>query len=439
MAEVALSEDNLAHASEACLEAARLAEKATVYHADVMPLDQARQIVENTVNANRGVAKFETALQLADAYRAFAKTGRDRELWADILASWAATPSAVDAKGKLVQAGAEFKKLAAASVMPEQQASFLQRSYQAYEAAGDITTASSILEELQTIPGAANTVLAGTNLNRAEAMMAEENFSEARTLLNDIATAKGPLAMRANVKLAIIETKEAKRQLVSGNDTAAALKKAAYGAELLTQYVNIFPDTPDDRLAHQEALYMLGRFQLDPTLKGIVNYYEAEARFRKLAREYPTGPFTEKGTLCLGICLSQLAQGAGATTAPADAEAKFREAKGIFETLSGSTDSWTSTQADLRYIHTMLHLKQYDDMDAACNKLAKKYSGQVMELVVLNLLHSGYIQAKRPDLAKPVFERMQAAFDALPDSAYRQDMAEFTKAYWSSVFRNANR
>lgn len=403
-----------------------------------LPLGEAQSAFEAAVAARRSAGDFDAALRLAAAYRSLAGPGRDRELGADIQAAWgeALLPTqGVAARGKLTRAAAELEALAEEKLTPADRANLLKRALNHYRLAGDDKGVSAVLSKLNTLPGAPPDVVADTTLARAEQALAAGRFDEGMKLLNDVSKAGGPAGTRATVRLGLAHIADGKK-LLKGKDTHfEGRRKVEFGQDFLTQVAGKTFDTADERLAQQEAVFELGKLQVSPNLPGFLNYPEAETRFRRLLREYPTGPYAEEGGLYLGICLTQLALGAHKNMVPPpDADRKFAEAREQFEKLTAAKSEWVRTHADLRLVHVLLLMKQFDALAQACQALADKYRGAVQELIVLYMLYEGQQQAKRPDLAGPVRERMRKAFAALPDAAFGTEMPEYTKAHWEKWF-----
>lgn len=427
------------------LEAAtRGLKQASDFNNSYVSITELRGTFEAVITACRTAGDFDSAERCTVPYRVVAEDSRDRVLWSEVQAGWGevqlAGGQAVDGKSRLTQAAAEFVKLAEVSRSAPDRANRLSRAVEWYRAAGDTAGVTAVLNSLATLPGASADVAATANLARAEQMLASGQFDEAVKLLNSASQVGGAAGTKAKVKLALAHTAEGKRRMATKATEKDGRTMLEYGLDLLTQVANKTFETVEEKLAHQEALYELGRLLISPNLPGVLNYPEAETRFRRLLREYPNGQYSELGGLYLGICLTQLALGTHKNgVVPADAERKFTEAKDIFDGLTKAKNDWVRTHADMRQVHTLLLMKQYDTLPPLCDRLAAKYQGRVQELVVLNMLYAGYLSARRPDQAKPVLERMEKVFKALPDTAFSNEMTEYTKAHWTNWFAEQRR
>lgn len=404
-------------------------------------LAELRQACESLVAACKTAGKHLIAARAAEVYAPVAEGGKDRELWADVMAAWGNTPGTQDAADKLKQAAAEWVKLADARPEAEK-ASLLQKAAEAYRAAGDSASASAILGKLSTGPGATPEVQAAAHLQRAETLIAENRLDDGVKLLGEVANTGGPVGTKATLRLALLYAAEGKRSLATRPadpkderqvDEArkvqeAGRKQVEYAVTLLTQLANKTYTSADERACHQQALYELGKLELNTAV--VFNCSDAETRLRRLVREYSGGEFAERGQLFLGIALSQMAQGAGGGAPPADAAAKFVEAKKLFEGLSGAKEKFVRTQADIRLAHTLYHMGELGALTEAGPKLADRYSGQVQELIILNFVFSAHTASKRPDLARRTLDRMEKTFADLTDANYSNEMPELTRAYW---------
>ncbi len=414
------------------LEAAlRGVKSAAEWNTTHVQLAEVRGACEAVVVACKTFGKHAAAARAADVYSPIADGGRDRELWADAMTAWAAVPGVADAADKLKAAAGEYAKLADRRPDAEK-TGFIQKAAAAYQLAGDPAAAAKLLGQAPTIPGTSADVEAGKQFQRAEALIAENKLDEGVKLLGEVANTTGPVGTRAALKLALLYAAGGRKTLAASPTDATAKTEVQYAANLLTQLANKTYTTADERTCHQEALYELGKLQLSKeALPWLYNCSDAETRFRRLVTEYPAGEFADRGTMFLGITLSELARpDGGAGVPPADTSAKLTEAKKLFESLGKSKTEFVRTQADIRLVHTMLYLKDYDGTVGTGTAMADKYRGEVAELILLNIIYSAETAGGRADRAKKLVERMQQAFADLPDAKFTGNMREYTKAYW---------
>lgn len=395
-----------------------------------LPLADVRTACEAVIAACKTAGKFAPAARASEVYAVVAEGGKDRELWADVMTAWAAAPGTADAADKYKKAADEFAKLAE-SRQDAAKAPFLLKAAAAYTSAGDTTNAIAVLKKLSELPGLSGDVLAAVQLLRADALLTDGKLEEGVKLLSEAAATAGPAGTKAAVRLALVYAAEGKKLVAVKATEADGRKQVEYAVDLLTELANRTYTSAEERLCHQQALYELGKLELSGAVPSVRNVSDAETRFRRLTVEYKAGPHTESGTLYLGIALSQLAQGAASGgVPPADAGKKFAEAKKLFESLGKANDAFIRAQADIRLAHTLLFMKEFEAATDTGTALADKYRGKVEELILLSIVYSAHSQSKRPDRAKGTLERIQKAFAALPDSAYSDNMDEYTRAYW---------
>jgi hypothetical protein len=398
-------------------------------------LTELRKQFEATAAGLKQKGDYDAASTVLTRYTVVADGVKDKELFAELLADWANAKDVADRRGKLTQAGAEYVKLATARKTDIEQARYYELAHSAYTAAGDTVQAEDVLKKLSAMPGAKPEQLASLQLKKATSLLQDQKYAEAGTLLKDLSTTPGGLGLRASVKWAFCEVKCGLVLLSKEATEADGRVRIKEGLRVLTDVANKGYESTDEKLAHEEALFTLARFLIDQSLPDTLNLADAEGRFRRLLREYPKSEYAEKGKLFLAITLCGLAQSktpGGAT--PANATTRLTEAKELFQALGNSTDEWTRVHADIRLLHAMLYLKQYDAMIDEAKASAKKYQGTVMELVVLNLQYVAYNATQRPDLAERTKESIREKYEKLPDSAFRNDLAEFKKAHWQKVF-----
>ncbi len=418
---------------------------ATDFKNPLVTVADVRAAFEAVIAASRTAGDYPAAARAAVAYRPVAEGGRDRHLWADAMSAWGETllpgGQAVDGRDKLTQAAAEYVKLAESRASAGERSAMLTAALACYRTAGDAAGTTTVLNALATIPGAGPEVAANANLTRGEQALAEGRFDEAVGLFDKAAKVGGPTGTRATVKLALAHTTEGKRRLAEKAGEADARKMIEFGLDLLTQVANKTYDTADERLTQQEAVYELGRLQINEALPWLVNYADAETRFRRLIRVAPSGPFADKAGLYLGMCLTTLATPDPASNRkpPADADKKLTEARELFTGLVQSKDQWVRTHAEMRLVYTLFWMKRYDDLATECERLAAARRGQVQELVLLSMLYGGYVATDRPEQAAAVYGRMQKAFAALPDSAFGTEMKQYRKDFWTDWFARQKR
>lgn len=374
---------------------------------------------------------FASAVRAANGYGKVAVSGRDREKRAEVNTLWATSlrqaKKETEAQARSRDAAEDFLRLAAVHPTPGGRVDLFRRAAAAYRQAGDDKAASLAIDQITQVPGLPEEASAAAWLDKGELLLAAGQFVEGTNALQKAMNAPGPTAASARVKLALAHLDQARAKARTGTPAAQAEAKGLqdFGQQLLTQVANATP-SPAERESHQQALFELGKLQLFQQ-----NLADAESRFRQLVMTYPGSPMTGQAKLYLGSCLLLVARGDGqGGRPPIAANDKLTEALTLFQDLSASGDPFLRTQADLRIANTTLLLKKYDEMPDLCEKLAKRYQGQVEELIILSMLYSGYRAADRPEPAARTLIRMEKAYAALKPTDFNGSAEEYTPEYW---------
>ena len=73
-------------------------------------------------------------------------------------------------------------------------------------------------------------------------------------------------------------------------------------------------------------------------------------------------------------------------------------------------------------------------MPALCEKLARRYEGELEELIIRSVLDTAYRFADRTESAAAVRVQMTDLFQKLPDGEFPGgDREEYTREYWQRV------
>jgi tetratricopeptide (TPR) repeat protein len=390
-----------------------------------LTVEEVRAAFEEAVTVCVREAEFGSAVRAASAYTPVATGGRDRERRAEVHLAWAQAlqraPTAGDQPANHFRAAAEdYSQMAATYPTASGKADLLRKAAACLRQAGDTVGAGAIIDQLTTMPGLTEDVVAAAWLEKGEALLAGNQFAEATQALQK-ATA-GPSGMIARVKLAVAHLDQAKRK--GATDEARGM--TALAQQLLTQVANTTATTSPEREAQHQALFELGKLLL---AQG--NIPDGEARFRQLTQADPTGPKAGTAKLYLGSCLLLLARGAHqGGRPPADADRKLTEALGYFSELAKADDPFLKTQADIRLANATLLLKRYDEMPDLCEKLIERYRGKVEELIVLSMLYSSYRFADLPGASARTLSRMEEVFAKLGPDAFPGGSEEYTRDYW---------
>ena len=396
--------------------------------------NEVRAAFEEAIQVCLNESDFPTAARAAAGYPAVAVPGRDREKRAEVSAAWAAalkaTPDTAPlAATKFREAADDLAALAGAYPTPAGRADLLRRAAVCYKQAGDDKAAAGMIDAVTRIPDLPADVAAAAWVDKAETLLAGNQFEAAVEALKKALAAPGPAAATARVKLAMAyldRGREVSRTAGTPKAQEMAAAMIEFGRRELTLAANAAADTPSERAAHEQALFELGKLLLNQG-----SYPDAEARFRQQLQAHPTGPHADQGRLFLGSCLLVMARGDHqGGRPPSDAAAKLAEAAKLFEVLSGSKDSYLRAQADLRLANAVLLQKRYDELPALCDRLAARYPGKVQELILLSMRYHAETFADRKADAARTLGRMEGVYAKLSDTDFPGGMEEYTREYW---------
>lgn len=374
-------------------------------------------------------AEYPTASRAVVAFGKVAPAGRDRERRAEVNAAWAGSLTGTpDGATKWKAAAADYLALAPTHPTPTGKADLYRRAADCFRKAGDFPAALSAIDPVTMLSELPPELTASAWLDRGEILLAGQQYPEAEDALKKAIALTGPAAAVARVKLALVHVENGRAKMKTASTQQArdeAKHQLDLGSQLLTQVANRTTDVPTERDAQQQALFELGKLQLQQQ-----NFPDAEARFRQLIQVNPSGPLANQSRLYLGSCLLLLARGDQSGRPPADAERKLADAQKLFEALAEVEDPFLRAQADIRLANTTLLLKKYDDMPALCDKLASRYKGKVEELIVLSMLYSSNRFAERTADAARTLSKMEEVYAKLTDADFPGGADEYTREYW---------
>ncbi|OWK37592.1 hypothetical protein FRUB_06712 [Fimbriiglobus ruber] len=411
----------------------------TGFRNQYVALTDLQAVFEETIQAYTRDGDFDGAARAIEGYGKVATAGRDREKRAELNLAWANAlrdkpATAARAVAKYKEAAAEYSALATNHPTATGAADLYHRAAACQRLAGDDKAALSAIEKITQYPDLPAEVAAAAWVEKGDALIAGSQYADGIAALEKALTAPGPSATVARVKIAIAYLDQARA--LAKTSTAPATQTEAQklmetGQNLLAQVAASGPaESQAEREAQQQALYEFGKL-----LVAQQNLPDAEAQFRKLIQTYPTAPLAPQSKLWLGSTLLLIARGDGpGGRPPADADRKLAEALKLFQDLSGASDTFTRTQADLRLAHTTLLLKKYDDMPALSEKLAVRYRGHVEELIVQSMLCSAYLSADRPESAARTLSEMTELYGKVPASDFNDSADEYRRAFWPAWF-----
>ncbi|MBX9581711.1 MAG: hypothetical protein K2X87_15520, partial [Gemmataceae bacterium] len=403
------------------------------YANPLVPVHDLRAAFEQAVQVLAADGAFEPAVAAAEAYRAVAAGGRDREKKAEALAAWGAHLQKVNADGgpKLAAAAAEYVALADGRTVETDQADLLRKAAGLYRQAKDGPAALAALDRVVKLPNLPDDVSGPAWADYAEGLLAANRPDDAVKAFRQAMASAAPTATATRHQLA--------RRLIGTRDP----RRVPLGMELLIQVASAERVTPAEQGVHERALVELAHERIRAN-----DFADAEARLRKQLTLYPTGPEADLGKVLLGTCLLQRSDPKASPRVPDPAKAR-EEALGLFQQVvddadarkaanrSADRDGWLRTRARLGVLHAQLKLMRPRDVLVGGDQLRRELSGEVEELFVLNLMYHAYKQQPGGDSgAAAVRDQMRELFDRLKDKpgSFPAASGEYSRAYWEKVW-----
>lgn len=399
------------------------------YANPLVPVNEVNAAFEVAVRKLQADEAFEAALAAADASKAVAPAGTDRERRAEVLAAWgtALRKAGGDFKPKLTAAAAEY--VAVAPTRPKNmKAEMFRRAAALYKQAGDQAAALAALEQLVRLPDLSDEEAGPAWLEYVQGLVAANRPQDALNAFREIEKIPGPTRIEAQARLA--------RALIGTGDP----RLTPHGREMLQLLADKESVDPAEAATHERVMVELAHEYIRN-----VNFKGAEAVLRKQLHTYPTGPEAGLGRLLRGVCLLQLAT---AKPEPSEAPKMREEALRLFEQVaaeatrrqqSGKTaerDEWLRLQASLRVLQTLLQMGEPQRVITRAAPLLAQYRGTVEELIVLSLIFHAHKQWNRPDLVERTRDRMREVFEQLKKTpgAFRASTGEYSREYWEKIW-----
>lgn len=406
--------------------------KPTDYANELIPLTYVQGVFELAIQVLVKDQAFDSAVAAAEAYKAVAQTGHDREKRADVFAAWgnALQKANGDAAPKFSTAAKEYAELAALRTVDTDKAELYRRAAGLYRQAADPAAALAALQQILRLPKLPDEVIGPVWVDYAEGLLAEKRSEEALKAFQEAMLVSGPASTIARHRLA--------RILIDSRDP----RKVPLGIALLQQIAQSERVTPAEQDAHERALVELAHEQIRAG-----NFAEAEGRLRMQLKLYPAGPESGLAKLLLGVALIQRSDPKAKPPVPDPAKAR-EEALGLFEQLVSDVkerektrraverDQWLKTQASLRVVQVYLQLGRFNDVLYAGDTLRKDLAGTVDELIVLSLMYHAYKKLGKPEGAFTIRDQMRDVFDRLkakPGVEWAR-AGEYSREYWEKVW-----
>jgi tetratricopeptide (TPR) repeat protein len=401
------------------------------------------KVFETGMKTLEGEGAYEPALKAANAYRAIAEAGQDREKRAEILSAWAngLEKSGGEYKSKAADAAREYLALKETQQAVSAQADSLRRAAAMFRLAGNLDAAIATLREASKLKDLPDALVGPMWLDLADALLAAKRTDEVWKVLNEVMATSTPASTATRYWLAhhFAETRQ---------------PEFAQLARWLFEQIARQPDISQTEQADQEKALV----ELADQLIRIRDFAGAEGWLRQQLHAYPNGPQATLGRLLLGVCILQLAQApAPAGPAPAKALDMRKEALQLFSAVVAEVDAklkkdgklvdpfpWLRVQAAIRILQTNLVMRNPQAVISESTDLIERYRGTVEELIVFSLVYHAFKQerddakaAKNDNKESQAYrhmlqtrDRMKDIFDQLPVAAFNGSTLEYTREYW---------
>jgi len=389
--------------------------------------DADRRSFEKIIGELVKESDFISAARAVEAYQRIAMPHEDQPLRAEVNTAWAESLEKIDPAGARAKYAAAAKShMTYAAMLTGDKAAVLQKAIACFKQAGDTAQALTTMDRLLKLEPASLSAAAKAALHVERAnLLPSTDFAGIKASLEAAMNEPGPQALAAKLKLALLHISRAQELTAAAGSDAVkmeAVQIGEFGRSLLKQVADSATVPAESRGTHEQGLFELGRLSLKDA-----KYTDAEARFKKQLSLYPNGSTAGYGRLWLVCALLQQARGN-------DSSKKIlEEALSHLAPLTQSTDAYLQTYGQIWTANTHLELGNIVEATNRSQQLMTKYQGKPEELVAGKLLFYAYLKQETPQPADAsrTLDRMEAAFKALPATAYPHD-PEYSHERWKS-------
>jgi hypothetical protein len=436
------------------------------YRNKLVPLAEARQLVEKAAQVCRAQGDWETAQKVAELYGRLAPpsgadvmAGLTADEWAKALAEQArqAAPeqqAALEeqAQAQLKAAGLAYEKAAGKAAPGAEQANWLWSSADRLLRARELAHAVEVLTRYTRLEGTAP----GGQMPRAWFELAQahhslQQYAAARAAYQHCLQAGNPFLLRARLKLAQIDLTESRfdpaEQALQEN------KKALLEAN------------PPDGELQEQTLFTLAEvaFQRQEAVKEELREYGTAAeRLRGALAQYPDGPAALRGQILLGVCYWNQAWFKDRALRQASLSEEERQSyrRQMDDFLQKAAEQYERVESKLLarqraggrlsaeeevYLKQAsfwgadcyVWLRKYDELVRRYWALAVRYQQRPEELIALSQIwycHAFFL--KQPDKAAEVLGRLRATLDKMPEAAFTGNLPTHRRKYWTDWLAN---
>ncbi|MFO0808071.1 MAG: hypothetical protein U0746_05570 [Gemmataceae bacterium] len=456
LAEMKLEKDPKG-AADAFIAALRSVTSSGEYHNPFVPIEEARALLERTVQACRTAGDAAAAKALGEAYARLALPGRDDELAAQTAdaAAMAALEKAKastdpqpaleeQARESFKQAGMAYERAASKVEPGADQAKWLWSSADRYLKAQQLSQARDVLGKLTAMEG----ILGPESLAEAWFKIAQthqllQQNEAARAAFKRGLQPDGPYLLRSRHELAILDLKEGKF-----DDAEAGLQENLKTLQAAAQ--------PDATL-REATLYALAEvaFQRqEPAREELRDYSTAEQRLLRAIAEYGDGSPAIRARMMLARCywFNAVLKSRALTNVSLSDEERKQYARQYADNLTKSLEQYEKVEMVLsvkqsaggltadetvHYKHAQFwgsdcyfYLRKYDEALRRYQALALRYRQQPEELIALSQVRNIYYETNDTEKMATAQSRVREAIEKMPEIAWSGAAPTHQKSFW---------
>jgi hypothetical protein len=436
------------------------------YRNTVVPIDEARQIIEHAAAVCRSKGDAASAQRLLELYSRLAPPGRDDDLSAQAADTAAqalveqakqspgqSAPLLDQSRGQYLIAARAYERAAGKVAPGPDQAQWLWKSADRYLKAQQQQAALDVLTRMTQLEG----VLGEENIAEAWFQVGsiyhqKQQYAAARAAYQHCLTPSGRFSLSARYQLAMLDLIENKF-----NEAESALQENRTALRSAAQ--------PDASLLEQTEFGLAAvAFQRQTAVKEeLREYTTAEQRYLGALQQFPESAEMPKARYHLGQCYwfaaSQKSRALGGGTLTDDERKAYKKQES--ESLQKAAEQFEKIEATLMarkkaaplsaeeesllwrssflVAHCTFYLAKFEEAIRLYGQLATRYQGQVGELGALSQVFQCHVQGRQPDKAKVVLGRMRASLEKMPDSVFVGPDETFQKAFWLKWFVDAEK
>lgn len=456
LAEIKLEKDPKA-AADAIATALRGVASPEDYKNPLVPLDEARALLERATQACRAIGDTGAVQTLSVAYSKLALPGRDDEQAAQTadaaaLAAWdkaKASPEQAasleeEARNQFKQAGLAYERAAGRVAPGAEKAKWLWSSADRFLKAQQLAKARDVLGALTQMEG----VIGEESLAEAWFKVAETHKllgqnEAARAAFKRGLKPDGPYLLRSRHEIAMLDLQDGKYDdAETGLQENGKVLRAAPQPDATLQEMTLY--------ALAEVAYQ----RQTPAREELRDYSTAEQRLLGALAQYPDGPAATRARMMLGKCFwftASVKSRALLSVTLTDEERKQYQ-RAYSENLSKALEQYETVERRLslkqasgglsadetvQFKHAQFwasdcyfFLRKYEEAVNRFSVLATTYRQQPEELIALSQLWQCHSYTSDAEKVTATLVKMREAVEKVPDVAWTNSAPTHQKSYW---------